>query len=995
MSLKPRRSFVSIFRYQGASIIRNLSPLVAPLITCVVLAAPARAAVQRQSGLDKNGHLLAAALPAKGDFKHVRLRHGVQFRVGGVTKNVIFYGPATVRVTANLGKNHWTSPSLVVVDKPRKLDFSVEENARTLILRSKALQVTIDRATGALSFSDASGRLYTREGEQPHSIKQVEIAGAPTYEVENRLRLAPDEAIFGFGYTDSDTVNRRNTDLQLVQTNLGIIIPVMLSSRRYGILWDTYSKMRFTDGPDGARLWAESAPGGVDYYFLGAQSMDGVVGEYRRLTGAAPMYPKQAFGLFMSKERYPTQARLVEVAETFRKERFPLDYIVQDWQYWGGDKDGTWSGMIWNPVRFPEPRAMADRLHQLNLKLMVSIWPSVGHDTPLARELDQHGLRFEPLHWISQKARIYDAFSSKGRQIYFKHAKSGLFDNGVDALWMDGTEVEVGSAAWDMTQNEADIKGLGRNALGDFSRYLNPYTLLTTQGTYEGQRATGDKRVFTLTRSAWAGAQRTAAASWSGDIFASWDTLKKQVAGGVNVTVTGNPYWTQDIGGFFVRRDYPDGEKSPAYRELFARWFQYGAFNPIMRVHGTDIEREPYIFKSLDAEVYDSLLDTVHLRYRLLPYIYGLSAQVTREHYTMMRPLAMDFADDPATHAINDAFMFGSSLLVHPVTRPMFRRQPPPPATIPAEALRTPDGQPGLAGQYFSGRNFEAPKGKVVDRNIDHVWPAPPLATIPAGLASLDDFSARWEGTIEAPEDGEYEIGIEGDDGYRMFLDGQLAAESWENGGKRLATKRITLTRGQKLPVKIEYFQAHSDRSLRLAWRTPSAQRALAADKQVLNTSMRTYLPQGAAWYDFWTNERYEGGRTVTRQVPLDIVPLYVRAGSILPMGPVIQYATEQPDAPLEIRIYPGADGRFTLYADDNETYAYERGQSARSTLTWNDREGTLSIGARHGSFPGMSRVQTFNLVLVDQANGAGIASAKPARTVRYDGRAMRVNLKQ
>jgi alpha-D-xyloside xylohydrolase len=249
------------------------------------------------------------------------------------------------------------------------------------------------------------------------------------------------------------------------------------------------------------------------------------------------MFPKQAFGLFMSKERYPDQKRLVEVAQTFRKEQFPLDYIVQDWQYWGSDTDGTWSGMIWNPERYPDPEGMTREIHDLHMKLMVSIWPSIGNDTDLAHELDAHNLRFSPLHWISKKARVYDAYSPLGRQIYFKYIKKGLLDKGVDALWMDGTEVEVGSAAWDAQENIRDIKGLGVNAMGDFTRYLNPYSLMTTQGTYDGERATSDQRVFTLTRSAWAGAQRTAAASWSGDIFANWKTFRDQISGGVTVTI--------------------------------------------------------------------------------------------------------------------------------------------------------------------------------------------------------------------------------------------------------------------------------------------------------------------------------------------------------------------------------------------------------------------------------------------------------------------------
>ena len=971
-----------------------LSATRAPPANACVQVPCAKAPGPAQTGLDSNGHLAAAPVASRDGFGFVRLKSGVQFRLGSVSKNVIFYGPTTVRVNANLGKNHWKNRSIVIVDKPGKVGFSIVETPESVTLKSAKLRIAIDRKTGALSFMDGTGRLYTRESSDPQSIKQVDISGAPTYEVENRLTLKPQEAIFGFGYTDSVDINRRNKDLLLVQTNLGIIIPVMMSSERYGILWDTYSKMRFHDGADGAKLWAESAPGGVDYYFMGGQSMDDVVADYRALTGAAPMFPKQAFGLFMSKERYVDQARIVQVAENFRKEQFPLDYIVQDWQYWGSDKDGNWSGMIWDPVRFPDPKGMAKRIHDLNMKLMVSIWPSVGHDTPLGKELDQYGLRFEPLHWISKKARVYDAFSEKGRQIYFKHVKSGLFDKGVDALWMDGTEVEVGSAAWDPARNEADIKSLGSNAMGDFTRYLNPYTLMTTQGTYDGQRATSNKRVFTLTRSAWAGAQRTAAASWSGDIHASWDTLRKQISGGVNVTVTGNPYWTQDTGGFFVNRTYPTGEKSPFYRELFARWFQYGAFNPIMRVHGTDVEREPYIFKTLDPQVYKSLLDTVHLRYRLLPYIYGLSAKVTNDGYTLMRPLAMDFTDDKATFGINDAFMFGPSLLVHPVTRAMYRVEPPPPSTIPVDFLRTPDGKPGLAGQYFEGRNFETPKGQVIDGTIDHGWPGPPLADIPAGLSTLDDFSARWTGTLEAPEDGEYEIATEGDDGTRLYLDGGLAIDNWKNGGKRMISTRQTWRKGQRINVKLEYFQSKADRNLRLAWRTPSATRA---DKEVkpLDLGMKTYLPEGTGWYDFWTNQRHAGGQSVPRDVPLDIVPLYVRAGAIVPMGPVVQYATEKPDAAVEIRIYPGADGTFTLYEDDNETYNYEKGQSASTTLTWNDTGKTLTIGARKGAYPGMTKRRTFNLVIADEANGKGIGIGQATKSVVYVGQTMVVKFKQ
>lgn len=956
-------------------------------ICILISAAPAQARAETSAplGLDANGHLQAVPVPQSPGFTYGRLRNGVQIQLNGVTKNVVFYAPETIRVNANLGRNYWTAPSLVVPTGPAPVTFVVEDTSTELVLKSAKLRVEISKATGALRFLDSAGKLYTEEQPQrPQDLKLVTISNAPSYEAVNRFVLRPDEAIYGFGFTGDDTSNRRGKDLLLVQTNVGIIIPVMMSSRRYGVLWDTYSQMRFKDEAGEASLWAESAPGGVDYYFMAGDTPDAVVGAYRDLTGAAPMYPKQAFGLFMSKERYKTQDQLLEVARTFREDQFPLDYIVQDWQYWGSDKDGSWSGMIWDPARYPDPAGMVRQLHDMNLKLMISIWPSIGDDTALAKELDSHGLRFKPLHWISKHARVYDAYSPLGRQIYFKHIKSGLLDKGVDALWMDGTEIEVSSAMWNAADNIRDTKALGSNALGDFTRYLNPYSLVTTQGTYDGQRATSDKRVFTLTRSAWAGAQRTAAASWSGDIFASWKTFKQQIAGGVDVTVTGNPYWTQDTGGFFVTQ-FPGGERNPEWRELYARWAQFAAFNPIMRIHGTSVEREPYLFKTLDPAVYASLSDSVRLRYRLLPYIYGLSWKVTSTHYTLMRPLMMDFPDDRATDSIDDSFMFGPSLLVHPVTRAMYNVSTPPAATIPSQYLRTADGKTGLTVQYFEGENFETPKGKLLDEKVDHTWPDPPLAEIPGGLSKLNNFSARWEGAILAPEDGEYEIGVAGDDGVRLFLGGEKVVDDWTSGAERYHGVKRTLKRGGRLTVRIDYYQGAGERNLRLTWRRPAdLQTITKLANAPRDLTVSTYLPKGADWYDFWSHERHAGGGAVSREAPLNILPLYVRAGSIVPMGPAVQFATERPEAPYEIRIYPGADARFTIYEDDNETYAYEKGQRATYDLTWNDKARTLTVGPRQGSFPGMIQQRELNLVLVTASKEERSRSAN--RQILYDG---------
>ena len=436
------------------------------------------------SGLDLSGHLRPVGAAPADDFAFVRLDHGLQLRVAGVTKNVLFYGPGIVRVNAAPGTSHWKHPSLAVIAQPADVAFSVEESAGALTIVSDALRIVADKKTGALTFLSPDGKILTRErADRPHEIKPVEISGAPTYEVSQTFTLAPDESLYGLGQYNEPYMDYRGQEVLLVQTNIGTVVPFLVSTNRYGILWDIYSKMTFKDDVTGATLWAESAPGGVDYYFVAGGTMDGVIAGYRALTGASPMFPKQAFGLFMSKERYQTQDRLVEVVRNFRAAGFPLDYIVQDWQYWGG-ADGTWSGMIWDKTRFPDPAALTKTLHdELHVKLMNSIWPSVGNDTALARELDAHGLRFDSLHWISKNARIYDAFSPPGRAIYFKHIKSGLLHAGGGALWMVGTEVEVGGACHDPAEVERDIKNLGQNALGDFTRYLNPYSLVTTQGT--------------------------------------------------------------------------------------------------------------------------------------------------------------------------------------------------------------------------------------------------------------------------------------------------------------------------------------------------------------------------------------------------------------------------------------------------------------------------------------------------------------------------------
>ncbi|MCE4555416.1 TIM-barrel domain-containing protein [Roseateles cellulosilyticus] len=948
------------------------------------LLAVALPAAQADTGLDALGQpqRLPLAAAAQG-LAWKRLESGVQLQLGALTRNVLFYGPGIVRVTTNLGESHATQPSLVVVAQPQAPAFDIQETADTLVLASAALRVQIDRRSGALAFQRADGSPLTRE-QAPAALKPASFSGAPTYTMTQAFSLAPDESLYGLGQYNEPYWDYRGRDVLMVQTNIGIVLPFMVSTRRWGVLWDVYSKMRFTDDAQGARFWAESAPAGADYYLVAGSSMDDVMAGYRHLTGAAPMFPKSAFGLFMSKERYQTQAQVLDVVRRFRADHFPLDNIVQDWQYWGGAADGTWSGMIWDASRYPDPRAMIDTLHRdLHAQFMISIWPSVGNNTALARELDAHGLRFGPMEGVASQAQIYDAFSAEGREIYFRHLKKGLLDVGVDALWMDGTEVEVSGAAHDPGTVERDIKAMGRNAMGDFARYLNVYSLLTTRGVYEGQRALpgprGDQRVLTLTRSAWAGQQRYGAFAWSGDTRASWATFRAQISGGLNVGMGGQPYWTQDTGGFFV--SYPGGERNPAYRELFARWHQFGIFNPVYRIHGTDVVREPYHFKTLDPAFYRSLRSAAELRYRLLPYHYGLAWRTHNEGYIPMRGLAMDFPDETALRGIDDAFMFGPAFLVRPVTRSVQYPELPRADTVPATALRTPEGQPGLAVTYYDGTHFDREAGHAVDNTVDHNWPEPPLSSFPPGLGSINNFSARWQGQLVAPEAGEYEIGLEGDDGFRLWLDDKLVIDDWKNGATRRQTAKVVLQKDRPARVRVEFYQGGGERSLRLSWRTPAQLQALADEQARIDPRIATRLPSGSNWFDFWSGQLHAGGSTVKASYPLDRFPLFVRAGSIVPMGPVVEHVSQKPDAPLEVRVYAGADAEFTLYEDDGQTYAYEKGQRATVTLRWDDARRVLHVSAREGRFPGLVERRRLDVKLI-----AASGRAAPVRHLDYRG---------
>lgn len=433
----------------------------------------------------------------------------------------------------------------------------------------------------------------------------------------------------------------------------------------------TQSTAVFNDTPYGSYLHTE-ADSYLDYYFITAETPGEVTASIRRLTGRAALLPKWAFGYMQSKERYEDAEDLLTTAKQFRKRRLGLDTLILDWMSW---QDGLWGQKTFDPARFPNPDDMVCRLHDMDVHFMISIWPTMDEKCDNYREFKEKGLLFST-------GGIYNAFVPEGRRLYWEQVQRGLFAHGVDAWWCDSSEPitpewsremkpEAGEMYRDYVAAAADCMPPDKSAV---------YGLYHARTLYEGQRScTVEKRVLNLTRSGWLGSQKYGTILWSGDISASWDTLRRQIVAGLQFCICGLPYWTLDIGAFFVKRgvswfwdgDYDLGLEDDGYRELYVRWFQYGAFLPVFRSHGTDCPREPWQFGSDGDPFYEAICAAIRLRYRLLPYIYSTAGAVWRENATMMQPLFFEFPKDTHAANISDEFMFGPSLLVCPVTESM------------------------------------------------------------------------------------------------------------------------------------------------------------------------------------------------------------------------------------------------------------------------------------------------------------------------------------
>jgi alpha-D-xyloside xylohydrolase len=598
--------------------------------------------------------------------------------------------------------------------------------------------------------------------------------------------------------------------------------------------------------------------------------------------------------------------------------------------------------------------------------------------------MQKRGFLYRPVGWAGFK--YYDAFNPAANKLYWKYLKRGLYSKGLDGWWIDSTEPDVVNA---MTKesSEYELKKMGSNFLGSWARYLNPFSLVMTNDIYKNWRAeTSDRRAYILTRSTFAGQQRNAATTWSGDIGASWDVYRRQISAGINHSMSGIPYWTFDIGAFVLgayEGVFMSGGKDPAYQELYARMFQFGAFSPIFRSHGSETPREIWEM----GEFTEPMLKIDKLRYRLMPYTYSMAWMVTNQDYTIMRGLPMDFSSDENTYSIGDQFMFGPSVMVCPVTEYMYHHPPEPSELVGSGFFRTNDGKPGLLAKYYRDAGREHVSREQTDPNVDIVW-----YTGRPDYATDSTYAIRWEGKLIPKESGKHQFHLLCYDPKRVILNGDTLRMVYTSVEQYTEPVNLEAGRAYDFVVETENRSTGAAR-MRLFWKTPEifAREQLTVEKE---KSRDVYLPAHHTWFDFWTGGASEGGKTIKADAPIDRLPLFVKAGSILPMGPFLQYSTEKPADPIELRIYPGADGSFTLYEDENDNYDYERGVFATIEFRWDDARRQLTIGDRSGEFPGMLQKRTINVVVVRENHGVGLEiSGRVNKVVRYRGKGIVVKL--
>ena len=965
--------------------------------------------------------LQAAGFIQKGNYLTVQLKQHQNFGPSQVRLQVV--NDQIIRVQATAEQSFRNKQSLIIVPQEGKANYKVEEQGDRLVITTAAMRAVLNEATGQITFYDLKGQVLLNEVAQggktfkPFTVPDreigVDIAKVPEAQKHGwswrALFDSPDnEAFYGLGQHQSEELNMKGKNEDLFQYNTKVSVPFVISNKNYGILWDSYSYCRwgnpddylqlnhafklydkegkegqltgtyvdkngqkivrgedsiyfeyampetseicnktdkggiqnlpkgfalngskvvyegyveaptnsfyqfilyyagymkiYIDGklvvperwrtawnpnsykfetpikkgvktpiriewqPDGdvsycglrvaaprseaeknqLSIWSEMSPD-MDYYFIAGQNLDEVISGYRTLTGKASLYPKWTLGFWQSRERYQSSKDIEDNMKKFRDLHIPVDNIVQDWNYWKLD---SWGSHEFEAARYPNPQAMLDSVHAMNGRFMISVWPKFYDTVKNYKELDSKGWMYhqaikDDIHdWLGFRGSFYDAYSDGARKMFWRQMDENLYTKykfGIDAWWMDASEPNVR----DCTPMWYRKALSGPTALGTSTEYFNAYSIVNADAIYNGQRSVNpNQRVFLLTRSGFAGEQRYSTATWSGDIATRWEDMRAQMTAGLNYSMAGLPFWGMDQGGFCVENRYVAAQQEfdktgkenadlKEWRELQARWNQFGCFVPLYRTHGQWPTREVWNIAPADHPAYKTIVAYDKLRYRLMPYLYSMAGMVHFKDYTMMRGLVMDFNGDDNVYDIKDQWMFGPALMACPV--------------------------------------------------------------------------------------GEYQ-----------------------------------------------------------------------------KYSRNVYLPKQKGWYDFYTGKHYAGGQTIVADAPFDKIPVFVPEGSILPVGPEMEWSDQKKAELIDLYVYAGKDGSYTLYEDEGTNYNYEKGKYAMIDFKYNDAHKTITIAARKGAFDGMLQKRRFNIVLVSDNNQQGISLAKApkGKMVKYAGKAVTVKLK-
>lgn len=963
----------------------------------------------------------AADFVQNGNYLTVQLKQHQNYGPSQIRLQVV--SDRIIRVQATAEQSFRSKQSLIIVPQNSKAQYKVEEQGDDLIITTAAMRAVLNEATGQITFYDLKDQVLLKEVAQggktfkPFTVPDreigVDIAKVPEAQKHGwswrALFDSPDnEAFYGLGQHQSEELNMKGKNEDLFQYNTKVSVPFVISNKNYGILWDSYSYSRwgnpddylqlnrafklydkdgkegqltgtyvdkngqkivrgedsiyfeyaipeaseicnktdkggiqnlpkgfalngskvvyegyveastnsfyqfilyyagymkiYIDGklvvperwrtawnpnsykfetaipkgkktpiriewqPDGdvsycglrvaaprseaeknqLSIWSEMSPD-MDYYFIAGKNMDEVISGYRTLTGKAPVYPKWVLGFWQSRERYQSSKDIEENMKKFRDLKIPVDNIVQDWNYWKLD---SWGSHEFEAARYPNPQAMLDSVHALHGRFMISVWPKFYDTVKNYKELDAKGWMYhqaikDDIHdWLGFRGSFYDAYDAGARKMFWRQMDENLYTKykfGIDAWWMDASEPNVR----DCTPMWYRKALSGPTALGTATEYFNAYSIVNADAIYNGQRSVNpNQRVFLLTRSGFAGEQRYSTATWSGDIATRWEDMRAQMTAGLNYSMAGLPFWGMDQGGFCVENRYVAAQQEfdktgkenadlKEWRELQARWNQFGCFVPLYRAHGQWPLREVWNIAPADHPAYKTIVAYDKLRYRLMPYLYSMAGMVHLKDYTMMRGLVMDFNGDEKVLDIKDQWMFGSALMACPV--------------------------------------------------------------------------------------GEYQ-----------------------------------------------------------------------------KYSREVYLPKQKGWYDFYTGAYHAGGQTIVADAPYDKIPVFIPEGAILPIGPEMQWSDEKKPELIDLYVYAGKDGSYTLYEDEGTNYNYEKGKYAVIDFKYDDARKQVTIGARKGSFDGMLQKRRFNIILVDQKKqqGVNLAKSPKGKVVKYAGQAMTVKLK-